>query len=547
MSRLVDRKSGCGLLGGLLWAAAFPNIGIAGLAWVAPGLILACALGASPGRAFRLGYMAGLVNFGVSLYWLLYMPFPFGALTGWLALSAYLALYPAVWVWLCIRLLPSVQDSPGVFPGERAVFQGYMRVSGLRRGLWALACATIWVALEMVVGRVLTGFPWNFLGASQYRILPVIQIASVAGVYGVSFLVVWLSVSLMSSALAILVRPQQPRSWMVDLVVPMLLLAAACGFGVSRVVNAPEPDRFLDVALIQPSIPQTLIWDPGENSNRFAGLLELSEQAMGSHPDLMVWPEAAVPNLLRYEPESLQAVQRLATGHGVWMVLGADDAVSRHSDGPKPEFDFFNSAFLMDPKGELASVYRKRKLVIFGEYIPLVRWLPFLRYFTPIGDGFAAGSEPVPFQMPDLGATLSVVICFEDVFPHLVRGHATSEVDFLLNITNNGWFGESAAQWQHAANAVFRAVENGLPLVRCANNGLTCLVDSRGRLSNTEFPGTDNVYGRGFKKVRVPLGPRGGQRESTFYNRHGDWFAWGCVGITVLVGGTTFRRRSRNP
>ena len=122
--------------------------------------------------------------------------------------------------------------------------------------------------------------------------------------------------------------------------------------------------------------------------------------------------------------------------------------------------------------------YIKRKLVIFGEYVPLADWLPFLKYLTPIQGGFTPGRRPVSFPLPGLRAKTSVLICFEDIFPHLVREHVDDDTDFLVNLTNNGWFGESAAQWQHAANAVFRAVENGLPLVRCANNGLTCWVDA---------------------------------------------------------------------
>ena len=541
LRNLFEREWCLAVLGGVLLAAAYPKIGIPGFAWIAPGLILATALGESSGKAFRLGYVFGLSHYLISLYWLIFMPFPMGAIGAWLALSAYLALFPAIWLWLCVRLLP---DWTRAFEiggsGRWRVFERYLSIPLMQRWLWAFFCAAVWVALEMAVARLLTGFPWNMIGVSQNSVLPVIQVASVTGVYGVSFLVVWFSVSLVSSAIILVVRPQKYRLWLGDLMIPLLTLAVVCTYGVERILNAPPPRRVLNATLIQPSIPQTLIWDSSENKNRFEQLLRLSEKALETKPDLLVWPEAAVPNVLRYEPESFDAVKQLVKKHQVWLVLGADDAVPRASNGARPQFDFYNSAFLMSPGGELVEVYRKGKLVIFGEYVPLVRWLPFLKYLTPIGEGFSAGDGPVPFRIPDPDVSLSVLICFEDAFPHLARRYVNPETDFLLNLTNDGWFGESAAQWQHAANATFRAVENGLPLVRCGNNGLTCWIDPYGRMFNSGFPESDDVYGPGFKKVQVPLFEEGGKREPTFYNLHGDWFGWGCTALALSVGLSSF-------
>jgi apolipoprotein N-acyltransferase len=194
----------------------------------------------------------------------------------------------------------------------------------------------------------------------------------------------------------------------------------------------------------------------------------------------------------------------------------------------------------------VVATYRKRRLVIFGEYVPLARWLPFLRRFTGVGGDFTPGAEFVPFQLSDLKVKTSVLICFEDVFPHSAREHVEADTDFLLNLTNNGWFGESAAQWQHAASAVFRAVENGLPLVRCANNGLTCWVDAVGRLNEVFFPGSSDVYGAGFKIAHVPL-LAGQQRPPTCYRRHGDWFGWTCAGFAVLTLGRRCLGQRREP
>jgi apolipoprotein N-acyltransferase len=201
----------------------------------------------------------------------------------------------------------------------------------------------------------------------------------------------------------------------------------------------------------------------------------------------------------------------------------------------------FNSSFLVSPKGHLVASYRKRRLVIFGEFIPFARWLPFLESWTGMGS-FTPGKEPTPFRVPDLHFKTAVLICFEDVFPHEVRDHVEPDTDFLLNLTNNGWFGESAAQWQHAANAVFRAVENGLPLVRCANNGLSCWVDARGQMHDVFFSGSRDIYGAGFKLVPVPL-LGGRSRTPTFYTKHGDVFGWSCLAWAAFLVTRAFLRR----
>ncbi len=175
--------------------------------------------------------------------------------------------------------------------------------------------------------------------------------------------------------------------------------------------------------------------------------------------------------------------------------------------------------------------------------MPLTDWLPFIKYLTPIDSGFTPGEAPVTFELKDLGVKTSVLICFEDVFPHYAREHATDEIDFLVNITNDGWFGESAAQWQQAASAAFRAVENGVPLVRCANNGISCWIDRFGAMNDVYFEGTRDVYRAGFKLVTVPLPAPDFKPEQTFYNRHGDWFGWLCVLVAAMGGGLILIRK----
>ena len=504
---------------GLLLAAAFPKPGIAGFAWIAPALMLAAAHGKTGGAAFRLGWLAGFAFALASLGWLLLIPVQWFPILGWVALSAYVALYPATWVWLL-----------STFNFQLSTWPARLR--------WSLGGAAAWVALEMLRSRFLTGFPWNLLGASQYELTPLIQIASVTGVYGVSFLVVWVSLSLHNALLAIVRQPVRRLAWQAEIILPLAVVAGIFAFGYATLREPDPPGRTLRVTCIQPSIPQTMIWDTGENTNRFRQLLELSERALTNETDLLVWPEAALPD---FNAASYTAITNLIARHHVWMIFGADDV---QANLVTEKYDVFNAAFLFNPAGEFVARYHKRNLVIFGEYVPLVRWLPFVKWFTPITGGFEAGDKPVAFELADVRIKTSPLICFEDIFPHLART-ADDDTDFLINLTNDGWFGESAEQWQHATAAAFRAVENGLPLLRSCNNGLTCWIDSRGRLRQILRDKTGGIHGVGTMTMQIPLPPRTANRQTTFYHRHGDLFGWGCAGITVLLAVSVLVRRKK--
>jgi apolipoprotein N-acyltransferase len=552
---IIEKRYSAAILAGLLLAAAFPNaifrnVGVAGFAWIAPGLILFSALGLNGKKAFRIGYVAGLAHYLASLYWLLLIPVPWtwawAKVLGWLALAAYLALYPATWVWLCWKIYPAKYEGPFSLKSWAV---HYLSVSWSPRLMWALNGAALWVALEMIVGRLLGGFPWNLLGNSQYKILPLIQIASVTGVYGLSFLAVWFSMSLMS-ALVLLTRPGTARSMLfAEIVVPMLVVAIVFAVGYEKVLRPTvqqgvRETRMLSVALIQPSIPQSVIWDETESNERFQQVLKLSAEALTNKPDILIWPESAVPKMVRWDKETSDAICGLARSNNVWMIIGSDDFVPGPGAKSFRDGDYFNSSFLVSPRGELVATYKKRKLVIFGEYVPLVKYLPFLKYLTPIGEsGFSAGGRAEFFNMPDLKAKASILICFEDVFPQLLRKDAWEDPDFLVNLTNDGWFGEGAEQWQHAAAGVFRAVENGVPLVRCCNNGLTCCIDAEGRMRRFFASDSHGIYGPGYLIATVPLRTPDEKNRTTTYRMSYDAFGWGCVGWALLrVMAARFRR-----
>ncbi len=509
---------------GVLAALAFPLPGWAGLAWLAPGLLLGTLLGGSGGVAFRLGMLAGFVQFSLSLRWLLNIPFLSGAIAGWLALSVYCSLYSGLWAWLAHYTLQIVSGRSGPLSWSEAAQAVCQTSWGWRAGLWVgLAAAA--TGLEVVRGRFLSGFPWNFFGVTQWENVPLMQIASVTGVFGVSFLLHWLSFGLLGAVLQIRHRPAHRLAWTADLRLPLAVLLVVLGAGFRRVVQALPSGPAVTLALVQPSIPQTLIWDAEANPQRFATVLDLSATALQSRPEALIWPEGSLPDITE---EQFRAVTALTREAGSWWVLGT--GYGRLVDD-RPEH--YNAAILVDPAGQVADRYHKRRLVIFGEFIPFERVLPFMKWLTPIGSSFTPGREAAAFRFgPDREVTASPVICFEDLFPETTRRHVTAETDFLLELTNNGWFGESSAHWQHGAAAAFRAVENGVPVVRCANNGLTGWLDEFGRMRDLLGRGGD-VHAAGVLVVSVPR--RDGPRTLTWYHRHGDVFGWSCVGVTVLL------------
>jgi len=496
---------------GLTLALAFPEPRWLGLAW------LAVVAGESRWRLFGLALVVALIFRLVSLRFLLNMPHTMGAISAWLALSFYSALYPAIWIWACGGWLRA-----GLSTLEWPWF---------RRFGFALFAASVWVGLEMMQARLLGGYPWNFLGVSQFENLPLIQIASITGVYGVSFLMVWASVSLMFAVLQICRSPANPWSWSADLALPLLALGLISGWGVFRVASLPPAVNKLTIALVQPSIPQRLIWESGSGDERLAKVLELSQLALATKPDLLLWPESCAP----ISAERWSEVFDMVKSSGVPLLFGADD-IERVGE----EVRFYNSAVLLTADGPQLPSYRKRRLVMFGEYIPFEKALPFMKHLSPIGGSFTSGTGPVQFALPDIEQTLAPLICFEDAFPHGGREHVSADTALLVNLTNDGWFGVGPEQWQHAANAVFRAVENGVPLVRCANNGLTCWIDPLGRVRQYFGEESGDIYGAGFVSFEVPLGQG---LVQTVYNRHGDLFGWGCLFVVITL--TVLRRAKR--
>jgi len=479
-------------------------------------------------------------------YWLLLIPFHWHGLAAYLGQSGVGAAYMGAWCWWCWRLWTGrkTERGPNAVSGELP--RQWLSMSGWERLAWPLLCAAAWVATEMTLGRVVTGFP-GYLGASQFRWLALIQISSFTGVYGVSFLVVWVSVSLLCAALSWRFDRRRPRQWLVQLVPPLLGLGGVLAFGQQELSIVSEAPRRLKIALVQPAIPQPAIWDPNEKTNRFRKLLQLSQRALAEKPDLLVWPETALPEMITRDQFTQNVIVNLLRPYNTWMVMGTSDFESQPAAAGPSATKWFNSAFLLNPAGQMVARYHKRHLVPFGEFMPGARYFPLLARLRAAGAGLTAGDGPGFFHMTEPTASFSALICYEDLFPQEVRQCLDPETDYLLNLTNDGWFGDSAAQWLHTVNALFRAVELRLPLVRCCNNGLTCWVDAFGRLHDVYFPESKNEYQAGYKLIDAPLAGSESGRHPTFYRQHGDLFGWGCVILAVLAGaqGLLPRRTAR--
>jgi len=516
MIELVFHRWLLPLLSGGLLAAALPPWNSYQLAWA--GLIpLFFAVNKCPlPEAFRRGDSAGLAFFGATIWWIVHVTVP-----GTVAVVALLALYFGLAGVLFAAVLQWVKPGQPESPG--------------RNFLVAAIGTAGWVTLEWVRGWfLLGGFPWNFLGTTQWLAVPLIQIADFAGVYGVSALVCLVNFGLFFTLrrFATQIRSGQPirrLSW--ELYLVMVLVAGSFLYGM-RHLRPAEPVRSVRLALVQANIPQSLKFIPGQNEIILQRQRDLTEVVLAGRPDLIIWPETAAPSFLLTDRAFGDMVAGILAQANAPLLTGSFD-----KEGDR----VYNAAFLFSPTGGLAGVYRKMHLVPFGEYIPLRSlWAPLLKRIGPADydvDEFydlARGTEPTIFEAA--GCRFAALICFEDTVASLTRRFARQDVDFLVNLTNDAWFKESPAAEMHLANAVFRAIECRRPLVRATNNGVTAVIDERGVIRSQLESFTEG-------SLTYELG-LAGEQELTFYTRWGDVFVAGCAVVTVVAGaGWVVRRR----
>lgn len=493
---------------GVLLAVAFPPWEWKESVWIGLVPLLLIVRAAPPRRAFTLGFLAGMVFWLFSIAWLRHVTH-----VGWVTLAGYNALY--IGVFACIAAW---------------WFRRFGAAHVLVNLLFMLVASASWVALEYLRSTLFTGFPWNTLAISQYEVAPIRQLAAWSGVYGLSGLIVLFNAGIAVTLLRYRERGLHTgRSAHPELMIGFLLLALSFAWGVRQFRTTTPTHTPVRVGLVQTNIPQPDKWSEDTIDMIFDRLRSLTVGIHeGGGADLVVWPETALPEDLWYSQPCYDLVSEMARG-GAPLLVGSMD--SQYPENAPPRY--FNSSFLFDDQAELLGAYDKQHLVIFGEYVPLQKVLPFVEAMTPIEASFTPGPTNTVFRLPRPEVPFSVLICFEDTLAHLARRAVGEGARLLINQTNDAWFERSSAPRQHMAHCVFRCVENRVPAVRCANTGVTCYIDDLGEIREVLDDGEGNTFVTGFITpwVLVPsdLSPL------TFYTRHGDVFARSCLGVFALV------------
>jgi apolipoprotein N-acyltransferase len=448
-------------------------------------------------RAFVLGLMTGVVYFVGTVYWTGAVLSEFGGLPRILAvvavllLALYLAIYTAIFAVILSRLIA-------------------------RAGVSALLIAPpIWVATEFARGYLFGGFPWVPLGNSQVTVLPVVQIASVLGVYGVSLVVAFVNAAVVFALL------DSGRARIKVVASVAVLLIAVAGWGTWRIADGSltREGTPIRVGLIQGNVAQEdkLNLTPQIARRILTTYIAMTRDAVRRGAQYVIWPESSTPFGFDESAIGQQALRDLAREVRVPLLVGSDHI----EKGPPPLQ--YNSAFQLSPDGETAAIYNKMHLVPFGEFIPLQRWIsfvaPLVKRLMPFSEGESAVMLPVGSHRA------STSICYEVVFPTLVRDAVNAGSELLTTITNDGWYGNSSAPFQHFELASMRAIEHGRYLARAANTGISGVIDPYGRVVARSgiFEQVGMVEEARFLTTR------------TIYARVGDIAAYASIVITVVA------------
>jgi len=497
-------RHGFAALLGALAALALPPVGAIPLLAVAfTGLVWLIDASARPRAAFAAGWFFGVGFFVAGLYWIGIALLVDVARFGWMipfavgGLAAVLALYAGLAAVVAYLAAPA----------------GAGRVAAL---------AVAWAAAEWLRGVLLTGFPWNPIG-SVWAVLPaMMQAASVAGVYGLGLLTVAVAASPAAG------RGRTAWRWAGA---ALLLLALLWSAGALRLAAAPSGTvPGVTLRLVQPDIPQAIKWREDLAAAHFARLLALSTApaaglTAGPAPTHIVWPETATPYFLAADAARRHAIAGAVPPGG--LVITGSVRIERDAGAGTR---IWNSLHAIDGAGAVRATYDKAHLVPFGEYVPFRAVLDVAKV-TPGAIDFTPGPGTVTLALPGLPPA-SPLICYEVIFPGAVA-RRDARPGWLLNLTNDAWYGRSSGPYQHFVTAQFRAVEEGLPVVRAANNGISGVIDAHGRVVARL-----GLARRGHLDAALPLA----LAAPTVYARIGDWPLGALV---ALVLGLALRRRAR--
>ena len=484
------------VLSGLMLSAGFPKPAMFYLAWAAFVPLLLAVRGRSAKMAFALGCLCGFVHSLTCLYWIDYAIYHFGGFSFVLSclilslLCAVMAVYPALFA-LAARKFET-------FPG-----------------LYVFGLPFLWVTLEWIRAYMISGFPWSNLGYTQTPLIHLIQVADITGVYGLSWLV-----ALGSTVIAGFILNSCRRSGPVVLAC-LIGFVLIYGFWRSgRIEGLQHMQTAVNVTVVQGNISQGEKWDAASVDKTIATYARLSLQAVRNNPapDLVVWPESAMPFFYGRDIDPSRKVDEVARDAGKPLLFG--------SLGVAPvggKVHLLNSAYLLDGGAVLLGAYAKQHLVPFGEYVP---WVSLFRFAQSASVGpvdFVPGKNPGPLLLN--GLPVGVLICYEDIFPEIARETVARGAELLVNITNDAWYGNTSGPYQELEISRWRAIECRVPLARAANTGISAFFDATGLEC-----GSLGLDRSGFLTCSVyPMS------YLSFYVKYGDLFAWLCVFATVCV------------
>ena len=520
MLRIERRAWALAIASALLQVVIFPLPNLYVLSWIAVAPLLIALLHArqretlqlqgaaklepaSPWQGFLLGYICGILWYGGNCYWVYNTMKQYGGISA--------AGAAGLLILFCLYL--------GLYHGAFGLIICWLAKQSLRTAL--VLAPFVWVAVELARTRI-SGFPWDLLGVTQVDNIPLARIARFTGVYGLSFEIMIVNTAF---AAALLVdRKRRLSLWIAT-------FAAAFVLQIARWTPFPMIPGDRSAVLVQANVPilDNSDWTQQYYEATFSDLRNLSLNPPGGrgHAHLIVWPESPAP-FYSNDPGFRDGLAGIATTANSWVVAG-----SVGIEGSHPNQEVFNSAVLMAPSGELVARYDKVHLVPFGEYLPFPSLLSFAGGLTKQVGTFMPGASRTPLEAGE--EKLGIFICYESIFPDDVRRFAKSGAQVFVNISNDGWYGDSGAYAQHLKQARMRAIENGRWLLRGTNTGVTAAIDPFGRIAQ-QVP----------RKVRTALVASYSLIDATtFYTRHGDWLAYGCA--IISAGAILFSRGRISP
>jgi len=505
-AKLILRTYAAAALSGLLLVASFPTFDLFPLAWIALVPLMISLWDKTPLAAFLSGILTGTLYFFGTLYWIYHSINHYGSVpllisvTLVLLLSLYLSLYV------------------GLFALAFSLKIRHTRLPAL------ILAPVFWVTLEFIRSYAITGFPWASIGYSQYRFLYGIQHADITGVYGVSYLVVAVNSAIADFFILKRRRAEMPlysvSFTFISYAVFFVTLLTLFSYSYWR-IHQQRPGNAVRVSIVQASIEQDKKWEPGYQDEVMRIYKELTAKAALSNPSLIIWPETSVPFYFGYDTARSRDLVEFQRKMNAYLLFGS--VMVKTPPRKTQPAQLTNSAVLLDQEGNISYVYDKIHLVPFGEYVPLRNILFFLdKLVEGIGD-YEPGSKVIKAHT-SIGS-FATFICYEIIFPGLVRKFFSKDGDFIVAITNDAWFGRTPGPFQHFSMVIFRAIENRKPVIRAANTGISGYVDSNGRILLST-----SLFERAEETVEVTT-----DRSRSFYSKYGDIFSYVCIVVSLLL------------